>query len=152
MQCEAVNNSEGEGFEPSIPCGILAFQASALDQTMRPLHSGNKCPLQPDFFQFETPHACGRRLILKNYPVESAVAITLPSPRHRLLRNSKYSPQRQGSLLRRRTKKGRMPLLSVFFATANTDDFRETSSLCGPAASCGCADQSPRPPRIRRAL
>src|SRR3972149_1431743 len=29
--------AEREGFEPSIPCGIRAFQARALGQTMRPL-------------------------------------------------------------------------------------------------------------------
>ena len=33
--------AEKVGFEPTIPCGILAFQASALGQTMRPLHVCN---------------------------------------------------------------------------------------------------------------
>ena len=32
-----VEMAEREGFEPSRPCSLLAFQASALDLAMRPL-------------------------------------------------------------------------------------------------------------------
>ncbi len=35
---QAGEMAERKGFEPLRPCGLLAFQASALDRAMRPLH------------------------------------------------------------------------------------------------------------------
>ncbi len=47
--------AEGEGFEPSRPCGLRAFQARALDRAMRPFHElAPSRGLEPPTFRFGT--------------------------------------------------------------------------------------------------